>query len=277
MNIILVCIGNFQEYILDNIDQLIKLNIKNIYIITDLIFFDRFKQYNITLIDANELNEYYDYQNRCQLNKEFRDGFWTFTSLRFFYIYSLMEKLDLRDCIHIENDVLIYYDIQLLVSSLNKNYLYIPFDTYNRNIASIMYIPSPNIFKIILDQYDIRKNDMENFKNIKSHTGLIQNFPIFPTQYASSDEELFVSENFNIFNMIFDAAAIGQFLGGIDPQNSSCDSTGFINETCIIKYNIYNIIWEIHDNIKRPFIIINDAKIPIFNLHIHSKNLIKFM
>jgi hypothetical protein len=30
MNIILVSIGNFQEYILDNINQLLKLEIKNI-------------------------------------------------------------------------------------------------------------------------------------------------------------------------------------------------------------------------------------------------------
>ena len=35
MNIILTCIDNFQEYILDNINQLIKLQHKNIYVITN--------------------------------------------------------------------------------------------------------------------------------------------------------------------------------------------------------------------------------------------------
>ena len=79
-----------------------------------------------------------------------------------------MEKYNLTDCIHIENDVLLYYNIDLLEDKLNKKYLYIPFDTYNRNIASIMYIPNFIVFKNILDKYDFTKNDMQNFYNIKN-------------------------------------------------------------------------------------------------------------
>jgi hypothetical protein len=118
---------------------------------------------------------------------------------------------------------------------------------------------------------------MENFAYIKQNTGLIQNFPIFPNKFFASHEELFVSENYDKFNMIFDAAAIGQFLGGVDPRNIQGDSSGFVNETCVIKYNKYNFILENNNNIKKPFLIVNETKIPIFNLHIHSKNLIKFM
>ena len=42
MNLILVSIGNFQEYILDNIKQLLILEISNIYIITNSVFFEKF-------------------------------------------------------------------------------------------------------------------------------------------------------------------------------------------------------------------------------------------
>lgn len=279
MNIILVSIGNFQDYIIDNINQLLKLNINNIYVITNSIFFDKFKMYNnnITLVNVDDLQDSYNYADKTYLDKNFRNGFWTLTSLRLFYIYAIMEKYNLTDCIHIENDVLLYYNIDVLTDKFDKNYLYIPFDTFKRNIASIMYIPNSQIYKKVLDRYDNTRNDMENFANIKLTTGLIQNFPIFPSIFATSSEELFVSENYNSFNLIFDAAAIGQFLGGVDPRNIPGDSTGFINETCVIKYNKYNLIWEYNDNIKKPFIIINDMKIPIFNLHIHSKNLKKFM
>jgi hypothetical protein len=49
----------------------------------------------------------------------------------------------------------------------------------------------------------------------------------------------------------------------------------------LIKYNKYNFIWETHESIKKPFLEFEDKdmniKIPIFNLHIHSKNLLKFM
>ena len=279
MNLILVSIGNFQEYILDNIKQLLILEISNIYIITNSVFFEKFEIYKdkINLIAIETLNDSYNFFNKTSLDKSFRNGFWTLTSLRFFYIYSLMEKYNLTNCIHIENDVLLYYNISTLQNKFNGNYVYIPFDTYKRNIASIMYIPNCNIFKNILDKYDFTKNDMENFANIKINTRLIQNMPIFPVNFVTSKEELFVSQNFNTFNFIFDAAAIGQFLGGVDPKNMPGDTTGFVNETCVIKYNKYNFIWEIEDNIKKPYFIINDLKIPIFNLHIHSKNLLKFM
>ena len=118
---------------------------------------------------------------------------------------------------------------------------------------------------------------MYNFEKIKLSTGLIQNFPIFPSNFANTKEEIYVSENFNLFNLIFDAAAMGQFLGGVDPRNIPGDSSGFINETCVIKYDKYKFIWEYQDDVKKPFLVINDTKIPIFNLHIHSKQLKRFM
>ena len=74
--------------------------------------------------------------------------------------------------------------------------------------------------------------------------------------------------------MIFDAAAIGQYLFGIDPKNTTQKHTeGFINETCVVKYNKYRFIWKYYQGIYRPYIIIGDQTIPIFNLHIHSKRL----
>jgi hypothetical protein len=141
-----------------------------------------------------------------------------------------------------------------------------------------MYIPNHDLFKKILDHYDYTQNDMYNFSNIQKKTGLIQNFPIFIKNDTIVDNEYnFVTYNFDKFNYIFDAAAIGQYLGGIDPKNDSRNTVGFINETCIIKYNNYNFEWVIINEVKRPFIIINQLKYPIFNLHIHSKNLQKFI
>lgn len=279
MNLILVSIGNFQEYILDNIKQLLILEISNIYVITNSDFFEKFEIYKnkINLISIETLNDSYNFFNRTSLDKGFRNGFWTLTSLRFFYIYEFMKKYDVKDVIHLENDVLIYYNCNEILNCFDKNYIYLPFDTFKRNIASIMFIPSCDILKNILDNYDFTKNDMENFSIIKNKTGLIKTLPIFPKINTTNEEIKFVSENFINFNFIFDAAAIGQFIGGVDPRNFADNSIGFVNETCIIKYNKYNIIWDLENNFKKPFLVINDVKFPIFNLHIHSKNLIKFM
>jgi hypothetical protein len=140
-----------------------------------------------------------------------------------------------------------------------------------------MYIPSHEIFKIVLDNYDFSKNDMANFSIIKNKTGLIKTLPIFPKNNSNNKEIQFVSENYDKFNYIFDAAAMGQYLGGIDPRNNPNNTVGFINETCVIKYNNCKFTWATIDDIKRPFLKINDMHLRIFNLHIHHKDLNNFM
>lgn len=280
MNIVLVCINNFQEYILDNINQLIRLNHENIYVLTNKEFFPMFEEFTakIHLINIDELNENYNYYSKTNIDKNFRNGFWALTSLRFFYIYEFMKVYNIKDVIHLENDVLIYYNCSNIINNFEKEYLYIPFDTFKRNISSIMYIPSYELFKKILDNYDYSKNDMENFCLIKNKTNLIKTIPIFPKfNNIDNDEINFVSENFHKFSCIFDAAAIGQYLGGVDPRNDSSNTIGFVNETCVIKYNNFKFIWkEIYD-IRRPFLIIDNVEYIIFNLHIHSKKLKNFM
>ena len=282
MHIVLTCINNFQEYILVNIKQLIRLGHKSIYIITNRGFFNNFSEYmeNIHIIAIEELNDSFNYNERTQLDNQFRGGFWAVTSARFFYLYEFMRSRDIENVVHLENDVLIYRHIDMLNGIIDKTKIYLPFDTFKRNIASIMFIPNKDVFKTVLDKYDFSKNDMENFSVIQSQTGLIENFPIFITDKNGSHEYQFVTRGYENFRIIFDAAAMGQYLGGVDPRNIPGDTTGFVNETCIIKYDQYRFIWNIIDDIKRPFIVVSnnsDFICPIFNLHIHSKNLENFI
>ena len=180
-SIILVCIKNFQNYIIDNIIQLINNQEKNIYVITNKIFennYEKVKEY-IKLLFVEDVNEEYNYSLKTSHCHYFRNGFYVLTSERFFYIYQFMKKYNLTNCIHIENDVLLYYNVNEIINLLNENYIYLPFDCYERNIASIMYIPNHSLLKIILDKYDYQLNDMCNFIKIKNETNMITNFPIF--------------------------------------------------------------------------------------------------
>lgn len=279
-NIVLVCVGVFQEYILNNVEQLIRLGHKHIYVITQpdfYSFFDNHKN-NIQLIDATTLNDSYDYYSKTPLDKNFRNGFWAFASLRLFYIYEFMKQYDIQNVIHLENDVLIYYNCDTIINRFDSQHVYLPFDTYKRNIASIMYIPSSDIFKNILDCYDFNKDDMNNFSTIQREKGFIRNLPIFPTLKINPEFE-FVTQNYELFEgFIFDAAAIGQYLGGVDPRNIQGDTRGFVNETCIIKYNSFQFVWKDDNEIRKPFMVVNNIiEIPIFNLHIHCKKLTDFM
>jgi hypothetical protein len=155
MNIILVCSGNFQEYILTNIRQLIRLKHESVYVITNEVFFKNFDEYKdkIKLISCESLNDKYQYETKTYMDKNFRNGFWSLTSSRFFYIYAFMATTQMTNVIHLENDVPIYYNCNILLDKLEKTKMYIPFDAYHRTIASIVYIPNHILLGNILDKY----------------------------------------------------------------------------------------------------------------------------
>ena len=273
-SLVLVCLENFQEYILTNIAQLLRLGHTEIYVLTNQHLFHEFEPFNyiLKLVDVETLEDPFDFKGKSSLDKEFRCGFWFHTSARFFVIHAFMLKHGLKDVIHIENDVLLYYNVDEEFDYGNDKKMYIPFDTYERNIASIVYIPDADIFSKILEHYDFGKNDMYNFSEIRKRTQLIQNLPIFVDGEGSTLERAFVTNGFKKY--IFDAAAIGQLVGGVDPRNAAGDTRGFVNETCVIKYKEEGeIIWKEVDGFNKPFIKIFTKKVPIFNLHIHCKNL----
>ena len=342
MNIVLTCVGKFQEYILENICQLLLLghSPESIYVITEPSFFREFGPLNVPihLINVFELPDTYTYRELSHLDSKFRDAFWVLTSARFFYIYECMRKYNIENVIHLENDVLIYYNVNVLNDLLHKDRIYMPFDTYSRNIASIVFIPHYQLLEPVLSTYDFGANDMQNFaKHLQS--GIVDTFPIFKktanssglaacavaeerstSEFDTSEETQFVSRNYakhdifiqdcvspencefatsdgvrksvkcnysnnswsttlGEFPYIFDAAAMGQYLGGVDPRNIGGDTRGFVNETCVIKYDQYAFVWSNHQTqteLYQPFLVVNDQLLPIFNLHIHSKTLNRF-
>jgi hypothetical protein len=284
--VVLVCLENFQEYILTNIAQLIRLGHTNIYVITNNHLMQEFESLSgmIDLISAESLNDPFDFCRKSTLNREFRNGFWHHTSARLFVLHSFMVKYRVNNVIHIENDVLLYYNCdETLTDALhNKIQVYMPFDTFERNIASIVYIPDGETFGQILSHYDFSKNDMYNFSEIRKKTSLINTFPIFVSGERDTSERAFVTNNWSKFGgYIFDAAAMGQYVGGVDPRNIHGDTRGFVNETCIIKYNEEgDIVWiiDVISGFRKPFLKIkgSNAKVPIFNLHVHCKDLSRY-
>jgi hypothetical protein len=268
MKIILVTIGNYQEYILDNIKQLLLFNNHDITVITNKEYFDYFHEYNITLIDCNELSDYH-FNDNSHLDKQFRNGFWHYCSLRLFYVYSYIKQYQLSKCIHLENDVLTYVDFDTLTFKENK--IYATFDCDHRVIPGIVYIPNDIAFEPIISQYNTTLNDMENLARFDE--SVILPLPIFP----NINEINKLNKLYDEFNMIFDGAAMGQYLGGIDPRNDSNDTIGFVNETCVIKYNAYEFEWVKLDDLLIPYLVIESNKYRICNLHIHCKQLNKFI
>lgn len=275
MKVVLVSLGIFQDYLLNNIKQLKLQGNNDIVLITEKRFFKKIDEnLNIQLIDVNELNsEYLElFKNNLRLDRNFRNGFWHHCSMRFAYIYEYMKQNNISNIIHIENDVMIYNNLDNLKDKFNKDKIYLVFDNIDRVIPSIMYINNHTNFKIILDNYDMNDNDMVNLGKYYN-TSFIESFPIIS---IDTDENYF-NKNFKSFNSIFDGAAIGQLIGGVDKRNDINSNIGYINEPCIVKFNNYKFYWKKINELWNPYIEINNNLVKINNLHIHSKELEKFL
>ena len=275
MNVILVSTGVFQDYIIYNIKQLLYFQY-NIIIITEKHYFNKLNEFenneNIKLVDSNELHT--DFDANSNLDKSFRDGFWHNCSKRLFLVYTCMKNLNLENCIHLENDVLLYYDFS---NYKFDNKVYLTLDSNSRCIPGFIYIPNYNLITKLINNYNYSKNDMENM-NLFYHNNKDSCITLPIIKYNKNYDKIDIyNENYEKFKGIFDGAAIGQYLGGVDTRNIVGDTTGFINETCVVKYNHYQFTWiKNEDGYTFPYIIIDDESIPIYNLHIHSKNLKQF-
>ena len=267
--VVLVSTGVFQTYIKWNIIQLLKFDF-NIHVIIDAHFFTDMEEYRHLVNLVNAFDLYTDFDNKSKLDKQYRNGFWNNASKRLFILNEYMKKYGVKNVIHLENDVLLYSDMNYKLDEK----IYITMDAGNRCIPGIIYIPNYELFNKLIETYNYSRNDMENLSIFYANNRTIVNtFPIIDNSVV---EKNMYNENFDNFNSIFDGAAMGQYLGGVDPRNIPGDTTGFVNETCVIKYDKYKFKWLKKGTYYLPHIEINNNMILINNLHIHSKNLEQF-
>lgn len=314
INLIYIHIGdNLPNYIFDSIYQtlLVSSNTKIYVILNDSCitqFRNTISTFNLNLYLNKPMNidmhvecipisilkipqEYSKFiESLPDTTKQFRNAFWISTTARFFYIESLMELFKLNNVYHIENDIMIYENLQDI--PVDKNKLYMVKDSYNRVIPSILFIPDCSHLNR-LNAHMLRKlTDSQNLMNDMQLLGSYSANHIAYFPFDFSDDSSF----------IMDGAAIGQYIGGIDPRNIpnfesqtpedqqllriNNPTGGFINETCTFKPDSITIF-------KRDFHL-NNVNVPlelfygqqetgntiqlkqINNLHIHSKQLYQF-
>jgi hypothetical protein len=233
---------------------------------------------NIIAIEGLHVEEY----NIPKSLETFRDNFWKLTTSRFFVIEAFMKAYDKSLVFHIENDVMMYKSLSSIYSSncTSNDNIWVVKDSPNRVVPSIVFFPNLKSIQL-LTKHIKSASDSSVFKNDMDILGNYKNVHKLPYSHS------------NKASMIFDGAAIGQFLGGIDPRNTGRTlepkdslytyrkTRGFVNETSVFKANTCKYITKkvlsnTGNNIN-VFLALKDAyPIPIANLHVHSKNLAMF-
>ncbi len=274
--IIFVWIGNPPPSFLDkSISFSIKRNPKRIfYILSDssrsrFKFANNFK--NLKIIKIKEL------PNQSQfLGSEFlfRGNFWKYTSQRFEVLSDFVEKNNINKFFHAEIDNLLF-NFDKLDWKLDKigNGIFVPRDSIDRGIASFIYCNKKSCLKDILKMYLPGKNASNDMHALGLYANQNKNFYSLPTESFAQNVKLWDIISPNECQGIFDAAAIGQYCLGIDPNNNRYNPTFnlFRNENSRVNFDKLEII---SDN-KELFIRLPESKIirKIYNIHVHSKNI----
>jgi hypothetical protein len=180
-----------------------------------------------------------------RLDRSFRNGFWTYTTERFFVVETLMKTMGLDSAVHIECDNLIYFDPSDHEATFRCHYagLAAPFDNDQRCIPGFVYFRSAEaaatlnefILDVLQDPASGATNDMVLIADYRRRNpALAASLPVIAPDYPAplrsrtgleaADPGVYFTA-FDAFRSLFDAAAFGQYLGGVDPGNSIVDDT----------------------------------------------------
>lgn len=283
--VVLVHLGQYIPSYLSDCVQQIKLWMPEnpIYLLLDPRGFSQLDSTTRSLVELISTDqipltpEHIMFHEKCTLDKHFRSGFWWYALERFMTLSDLCTwKPSIAPFFHLENDNLIYQHLQNLVPLLQElGYrMGATFDSPQRCIPGIVYFGDPTAAIDLGRWIAVQcgdKNDMEMLCMFYlQHADWFQSLPTTPPDYP--DKLLnFFTHNIERFQCIFDAAALGQYIGGVDPRNSGGRSTlGFINETSHLKPNRVRILWK-QNSEGLWYSTVND--LPVVNLHIHSKDL----
>jgi hypothetical protein len=224
-----------------------------------------------------------------ELDQSFRNGFWRFSLERLFAFTQHHKQFTNEPLLHIESDMLLLENFPFArFEKLEKLYWSKVDET--RDIAALVYSPTHVASAWLHDMMlalvretksidDMRLLSMISSGN-QSNVSILPSISNLGSQLINQNFEI---ENdafralcweFNTFGGIFDPGGIGIWLTGTDPRNSFGvtskfdfkairDSRTFIDPSRI---------QFVFDNDSHLLCIEERAEIPIYSLHIHSKN-----
>lgn len=206
---------------------------------------------------------------------QFTGDFWINTSLRFFYLGHLCKLLEIDKFFHAELDNAVF-NLDGLDDKLDQcgNGLFVPRDASDRAIASLIYCNRNKSLNELTELYSSStppKHDMDALAMYSREYP--DYFFSLPTESYEKNRSSWRMLEPAFLGGLFDAAAIGQYMLGLDPINRRYKPryNCFINENSHI--NWANVTFDTDGK----HLLLNPSGKSVdnnrlFNLHIHAKN-----
>jgi len=233
----------------------------------------------VAIEDIPESDVAQKFRMNSALDKSFRDGFWFNTSNRFLVLADYMAHKNIGNVIHIENDYVLYFDPTDKLEAFDSYADFaVPLDRV-RAIPGIVWLKNSKVANRLASYIseNPHQDDMATVGRfcVEESDILSKALPTIPYGYASAkslDVQKY-ADGVDLFGGVFDAAAIGQFIGGIHWMNNPADTTLFINESSDLIMSDFSFSWAIKDGIRSPLLFYKDEIVSVLGMHAHSKNL----
>lgn len=217
-------------------------------------------------------------------------GFWQWTTERLFVLEEWMRHEEVVECIHLENDIMLYHTISDIQPALAANSpgLSTTFQGQGdkmdslRVCFSVLYcrsVDALSTFLLYLAATPSSVNEMERGGIYWLDTPEECSYlPTAPVGVALKDEMYrHWYEGDDGFHGLFDSSVYGQYLGGSDPAHTNY-GPGFVNPDCDFRADQFIYRWE-EDEAGRRYPVIQDTggrEWKLMNLHVHCKELAAF-
>lgn len=204
--------------------------------------------------------------------KDIAGGYWLHTLERIFALRAVLPLMEDQVFVHIESDVYMNmseYSAHQIATKLNS--LAVPRFSADRGIASIMISPSRSLLisglnelqEILISEPTI-DNDM-SLLGYALNSRKLEELPTNPTRPMT-----ILGKNREELKVVFDGAALGQYLLGQDPFHTGGKRiSGFVNRDTDFNSSGYTYSIQKSQQSQTESIFINEVE--ILNIHVHSK------
>jgi hypothetical protein len=189
-----------------------------------------------------------------------------------------MGFMGIDECVHLENDIMVYFNLDEMLhrlrSAVGKKFAATYLGGQQLTYATL-YIGDLFSFSQ-LTTYLVSQKSSENEMSL-GYTFYTENpeycafLPTYPVDNGVIESYIGAER----FKGVWDAAAYGQYIGGIDPRNGE-GGPGFVNQNCAFRSDEFTYSWSSEGGLKYPVISKGRLSWPLYNLHIHSKELAKY-
>jgi hypothetical protein len=291
INFVFVQLGSFTPNYLDgNLKRLSIIFPKNeIYLITNNQELLKLAIKNLNIVKYTTSSKHELLLDKLNSKIDFREGFWRLSLERLLALTKFQIQNRMEHLLHLESDVLVFPNLPLDSIQQQNKLLWCQYNS-KLDVASLLYSPNfqsaSYLQQKIEDHLELNNShtDMTLLSSIRQTSGkMISLFPslpsaeshlINPKSQITFDSRIYLSSQFKIFGGIFDPAAIGVWLLGKNLENTKAMS--ILHDRWIIESGDSYVDPSRVNFVFKPegslVFTENGEQIPIFNLHVHSKD-----